>query len=522
MPPRAKKKQRRCARSRPVEVLVGAVADEDAPDWVNAVFGHPDVGPLVLAHIDDLEDAAHFSRACKLLHAKDTIVVEAARIYWDAMKRCNAHYSVTLHACVSGNLRLIKFVHEHIIPATKDCASAAASRGHIHVLAYLHSVGVAMDEEVSMSASSHSAKGLEMLKWLQAHDVPWDNTVLVGALNTNTTLEEEGNVVAILQYIFDREFAKTGVEFRLRSDSAGWRLKECVEDAARFGSIACIKVLQAHGGRSSLAACREAVEYGHLDTLKYLSTEVMDILGARSGCSILLSSIKNNRLGCFQYLYPLCAAYLDGEDGEMLIQTVLGYGRAAMLRYMTTQGVEYSHDNIQHLLHHDGNEEAILMMAREYGHRFTRNDLRQCLMLKQKKNYKAMHSKLRIPWPDDTLALCAASNYTDGFMYALEHGAKIEDDILLRCCMQGAGQEIEALVKYHNVKPDANCMYALAKIGESCIGIFLFAWMADKRWKTAMERQLLLAKPTTEAEKANHGPPYARFMMEVFNRRIQV
>jgi hypothetical protein len=525
MPPRAKKKQRCCARSRPAEVQVGLLADEDAPDWVNAVFGHPDVGPLVLAHIDDLKDVAHFRRVCKLMHAKDTIFANATRIFksHDPHSQTGHPHSVTRHACFHGDLRLVRFLHEHVTAATGGCAVTAALCGHMDVLVYLHSIGVAMDMEVSAAAGTHHTKGLEMLKWLQAHDVPWDETVLVAVLRGGGIYADEEGAVAILQYVFAREFAMTGgVEFRLRPDFASWRLTECVKDAARAGSIACIKVLTAHGGHSSLGACRAAVEHGHVDTLKYLSTEVMDILAARSGCSLLVEAIKGDQLECFKYLYPLCAAYMD-NNGMLLVEYAFTYGRSAILRYMIdTEGVAYTQENVKYLLLRDGNDKAIVMMAKEYGHRFTVQDLRESMMLKHVKNYKALHSKLRIPWTNDTLHFCAVNNYTEGFMYALEHGAKVDQPLLQRCCMLGGEYEVEALVKYHNLKPDADCMYALAKQGLSCLGIFLVAWMSNKKWKTAMERQLLLARPTTKAEKADHGPPYAKFLMDVFNRRIQV
>ena len=523
MPPRAKKKQRRCARSRPANVQVGAVLDEDAPDWVNAVFGHPDVAPLVLAHVDDLRDVACFRRACKLLYAKDTIFANAARVFrsYEAHGK-DGFCSVTRHACFHGDVRLVRFLHEHRIPATSACARLAAVHGHIHVLAYLHSIGVAMNEEVSMAASTNNAKGLETLKWLQAHDVPWNDGVLHSALCKHVTVEEEENVVAILQYVLNREFGKNNLASQLRIGRTEWALKQCVIDAARIGSIACIKVLEAHGGYSSLAACRAAVENGHLDTLKYLSTEVMDILAARSGCSLLVEAIKWDQLECFKYLYPLCAAYMD-NNSMLLIDYAFTYGRSAILRYMiTTKGVAYTVQNVKYMMSRDGNGDAIVMMAKEYGHRFTSQDLRESMMLKHMKNCKALHSKLRIPWTDDALHFCVVNNYTQGFLYALEHGAKVDQDLLHRCCMLGGEYEVEALVKYHNLRPDLDCMYAIAKQGLSCLGIWLVAWMADKKWKTAMERQLLLARPTTEAEKADHGPPYAKFLMDVFNRRIQV
>jgi len=525
MPPCAKKKQHRCARSRPAEVQVGAVADEDAPDWVNAVFGHPDVGPLVLAHVDDLKDVAHFRRACKLLHTKDTIFAEAARIFKSYEPSAKDGFcSVTRHACVSGNLRLIKFLHEHVTAATTVCARTAASRGHIHVLAYLHSIGVAMNEEVSMSASYNPAKGLETLKWLQAHNVPWNETVLVGPLLGGSVLGDDEHIVAILQYVFDREFEMTGVEFleRGRVDQSRWDLHERVKDAASLGSIACIKILEAHGGHSTLAACRLAIEHGHLDTFKYLATTVMDTLAARSGCSLLIVAIQKAQLDCFQYLYPLCAPHMDYHLDQLVMQSAFMYGKTGILRYLNAQGVQFSQENIKYLLNRDGNEEAILMMAREYDYHFTVADMKQCVLLQYKKNYKAMHTKLRIPWPDDTLQFCVANKDTEGFMYALEHGAMVEDFLLARCCCSGLGCEIEALVKYHNAKITLDCMYALAKGGYSCIGIFLVAWKADKRWKKAVENSLLHSRPTTKAEKTSHGAPYAKFMMEVFNRRIQV
>ena len=524
MPPRAKKKQRRCARSRPAEVQVGLLADEDAPDWVNAVFGHPDVGPLVLSHIDDLKDVAHFRRVCKLLHAKDTIFANAARIFksHDPHSQTGHPHSVTRHACFHGDLRLVRFLHEHLTAATSGCAVTAALCGHMDVLAYFHSIGVAMDAEVSAAAGTHHTKGLEMLKWLQAHDVPWDETVLVAVLHGGGIYADDEGAVAILQYVFAREFAMTGVEFRLRPDFASWNLNECVKDAARVGSIACIKVLQAHGGGVTLAACRAAVDHGHLDTLKYLSTEVMGLLTTRAGCSILVEAIKLDRPDCFKYLYPLCAAHMD-ESSMLLIEYAFVYGRPEILRYMlTTAGVAYTHKDVRYLLLRDGNEKAIVMMAKEYGHRFTMQDLKESVMMKHKKNSVALHSKLRIPWTDDILEFCVANKYTEGFMYALEHGAKVNQQLLHQCCMRGREYEIEALVKSRNLRPDVDCMYALAKQGLSSLGIVLVAWMADKKWKTAVERQLLLAKPTAKQEKADYGAPYAKFLMDVFNRRIQV
>lgn len=171
-----------------------------------------------------------------------------------------------------GNLRLLKWAHEHKSSWDIYICYSAAENGHLDCLKYAHEQGCPWDRFVCDRAAYHGQ--LECLKYAHEHGCPWDTLVYIEAI--------KGGHVDCVKYAHEQGCPWSGL---ISSIAAG------------YGQLECLKYAHEHGCGWNISAWNNAAEYGHLDCLKYLYEH---------GCSwddtVIDSALKGGYSDCIKYI----------------------------------------------------------------------------------------------------------------------------------------------------------------------------------------------------------------------------
>ena len=152
---------------------------------------------------------------------------------WDAWA-CRA-------AALRGHLECLKYLHENGCPWDAWTCRAAAEGGQLECLKYLHENGCPWDDDTCAQAARH----LECLKYARENGCPWGTITCMYAAG--------GGRLECLKYAHE--------------NGCPWDERSTV--AAACGNLECLKYLHENGCPRHVNVCTVAAACGHLECLKY-------------------------------------------------------------------------------------------------------------------------------------------------------------------------------------------------------------------------------------------------------------
>jgi hypothetical protein len=181
-------------------------------------------------------------------------------------------------AAERGDLEMVKYLEGHDCPWDGSVCDAAALAGHLEVLQWLHGRGCPWNVPVRITETCESAaKGghLEVLQWLLANGCPCDE-------GTCSAAAEEGHLEVLKwahangcpwdDYIILHAFAERGdLEMLQWAHAEGCELDvSTCSAAAAEGRFEVLQWLRANGCEWEARTCENAARGGHLEVLQWL------------------------------------------------------------------------------------------------------------------------------------------------------------------------------------------------------------------------------------------------------------
>ena len=437
MPPatRSAKKLRQSRQRDPSALKLG---------WLEAVFGCADLGPLVVEHLDRLEDIVSYARTCRALRRATSALLLNAQ----AIVTHNGEHNAIRIACAAGNLRAVEFLVRKRVPLDEECMDAAISGEHIHVLKRMHTVlGWPMSRRTAYHAAAMGK--LCVLKWLRSIGVAWDELAMRAAtvdghvdclryiLDTGHILKEEARILSEETSYVDRDPDRASA-----ASHYNWAL-EC---AAEGGQIECMQVLlDAHpGAYISCAAAERAATHGQLKALKWMWPRMPSESPHAAMCALTEDHVQ-----CLEFLYGVL------EDtpglGATLIDMAVVLCRPKCLGFMLEQGFEMTPERQKRLLVEQPNSECIRVCA-DHGLVWTPEQLTIVALQRNPEAVKMMRKKLRVPWEGDLMEKLAIVNPPrfEMFRLGLKLGAPVKPCMALTLCCCNKPRELDYFLREHN------------------------------------------------------------------------
>lgn len=286
-------------------------------------------------------------------------IIETGR--WDlilhAVSRSEKNTRVAKVAARWGNLRLLKYLHEHDFEWDERVCAAASTGGYIDCLQYAHTNGCPWDSMTVKAAAKHGQ--FICLAYAHENGLPWDTDVckyaaLGGHLQCLEYAHENGcpwdsestecaaqeGHIGCLAYALENSCP---VDESACNEACRNGHRECLQLLHQFGvswdkytplfaaerpDIACLQYLHEHGCPWDESTTTEAAEKGHSEPLRY---------ALEHGCPhegyVILWAAQSNSFECLRYLVEDQLLYMD-ED--VFIAVLLG-GCLTNLQFLLDQ-----------------------------------------------------------------------------------------------------------------------------------------------------------------------------------------
>lgn len=278
--------------------------------------------------------------------------------------RCSQEISAENCASV-GNLRLLKFLHEHkcnykVSWFSYNLCGAAAEHGHLDCLMFLCKCKYEGYNSYQTTAAAARGGHLDCLKFLCETNCRWNTP-------SSTARAAEYGHLDCLKY--------------LRERGCKWNRWACAR-AAENGHLECLKYAHENKCPWDEKTCMSAAQNGHLDCLKYAHEN-----GCEWGPRTCMSAAEKGQLNCLKYAHENGC----GWDQSVCAHAAAG-GHLNCLQYACEAGCTWDEETC---------EQAAL-----HGHLI-------CL--------KYAHEN-KCPWDELTPGAAARGGHLDCLKYARENG----------------------------------------------------------------------------------------------------
>jgi hypothetical protein len=196
----------------------------------------------VLAGLVDKRQCALTADACSAAAGKGHLDALA----WLHSRGSPWYGSTAWRAAEGGHLEVLRYAHEHGCPWGSATCYRAAEGGHLEMLRYAHEHGCPWD----ITTCSLAAQGghLEVLRYAHEHDCPWNSYTCNSAA--------QGGHLEVLRYAHEHGCA--------------WDSGTCYR-AAKEGHLEVLRYAHEHGCPLELESCSAmALRNGHAEVAEYL------------------------------------------------------------------------------------------------------------------------------------------------------------------------------------------------------------------------------------------------------------
>ena len=213
------------------------------------------------------------------------------------LKICPRLFSEILSAAAKGgHLDMIIWGMSRDILFNDFVSSAAAGNGHLELLEYFNDKGFAWKNMYVCSEAAHGGH-LDIIKWVLSNDCPWTGHIIVNAVVYKH--------YHIMEYILER------------SEN---NIKEKNHD---------------------IAICKCAVNYGHIDVLKWLHKKgAMKRLLQVDKDSLCDLAIISKHIHVLIWLHKI--SFLDRENAKYLYINAVCYGQSNIFLWLFEKGYSFS------------------------------------------------------------------------------------------------------------------------------------------------------------------------------------
>jgi hypothetical protein len=211
---------------------------------------------------------------------------------WDFQTCCRA--------AAGGHLEVLRYAHEHGCPWDISTCYEAAMGGHLEVLRYAHERGCPWDNYICSQAAMGGH--LEVLRYAHEHGCPWDISICYDAAL--------GGHLEVLRYAYER--------------GCPWDIYTCSE-AAMGGHLEVLQYAHEHGCPWDTSTCYEAAMGGHLEVLRYAHEHGCPWDSATCYCAA-----EGGHLEVLRYAHEHGCPF----DRESCCAAALQYGHAEVSAYL--------------------------------------------------------------------------------------------------------------------------------------------------------------------------------------------
>jgi hypothetical protein len=428
-----------------------AAIPRSACDWYGAVFTSKDLGPLVLASIEDLEDIVSYAKTCVMLHISTIDILGKVR---NLVRECdNDPEQLARFACIMGDMRLYEYCIRQGAEVGEGCAEAAIAGGHISILRRMHFVDANYKLGVQDMAWAAHRGQLHILKWLKELGIQWDEHAFVNAAVAGQT--------DCLKFILDKGFIfKAGETFAGSRDSfidldeVDWpiRCTDAVEFAAENGHIDCVQLIKetCPSAQLTVRAANKAAGNGHLHMLEWMWPK-MNAWAADIG----MYAIEGDHVACFQFVYEkLRDTFEVPIRWQLMFEAAALLGKPKCLRYMLGTSMFVITPDIRHqmLTRPAAEGQECLRACAEGGVTFAAEDLTKATCGTDLGIVTMLAQELKVPWETDALVKLVLSDHVSPAMFAhcLVLGAPTPENFVTTLCIRGKDELLERFIKARN------------------------------------------------------------------------
>lgn len=412
-------------------------------DWLGAVFHSKDLGPLVIAELDAIEDVVSYARACAALRgATKGLLNQARRLTTSSDAKRSASMS-----CLEGNARMLDFHRRRGVEIDERCADAAITGGHLEILQHLHDRTAYALGARDMDWAAHRGQ-LPALAWMHAVGVQWDERALMSAARAGHA-ECLKFILATGRILKEGAAGAHGSCIDLDPDAIGPKYTEALEEAAGKGHLDCVQLLrEAHGDVAlSLRAANKACGGGHLQLLEWMWPQMQERHANASACAL-----EGDHVECFRFVYEKMRDRFTHDDlGHAVFDAAVLLGRPKCLGFLLGQGFQLSAENRQTIATRPVNTECLRAVAANGG-AWTAADLTRVALSVDYDAVTVLAEELGVPWEPDLLEKLTIHGPDSErmFRHCLELGATAQDDLALTICMCGHAGMLEHYLATRN------------------------------------------------------------------------
>jgi len=429
-----------------------AAIPRSACDWYGAVFTSKDLGPLVLACIEDLEDIVSYGETCVAMHiATMHILGKVRNLVYESN---NDPAQLARFACIMGDMRLYEYCLRQGAEMGEECAQAAIAGGHISILRRMHFVDGTYKLGVDDMAWAAHRGQLHILKWMKELGIQWDENAFVNAAVAGKT--------DCLKFILDKGYIfKPGETFAGSRDSfidldeVYWpvRCTDAVEFAAEKGHLDCVQLIKkaCPSAQLTVHAANKAAGNGHLHVLEWMWPK-MNAWGSDIG----MYAVEGDHVACFQFVYEkLRDTFEDTTRWQRMFEAAALLGKPKCLRYMLGTSMFVVTPNVRHqmLMRPAGTASPECLRAcAESGVTFTAEDLTKAICGPDLDIVRMLVEEFKVPWEADALVKLVLSDHVwpDMFAHCLVLGAPVKDDFVVTLCIRGKDEMLKRFLKARN------------------------------------------------------------------------
>ena len=409
-------------------------------DWLGEVFASKDLGPLLLEHMEDLEDIVSYARTCRALHLGTNSTLFKVGVLSREVE--NDPQQLAPLACIGGDLRLYKFCVRRGAEINEGCAEAAIAGGHIHILRHMHFVDSNYKLGVDDMAWAAHRGQRPILEWLKGLGIQWDERALSAAASAGHT--------DCLKFILDKGYVfKVGATFAGSPESFCdldpnvWPLKctGALECAAEGGHLDCVKLLKEKcaSAELSIRAANKAAGNGHLHVLEWMWPQ-MNAWATNIG----MYAIEGDHVECFRFVYEKMVDRFEVSiPWNLMFEASALLGKPKCLRFMLGTGRFVVVDHTRHQMltrpATSGAGAECLRACAEHGVEFTTDDLTNAAFGGDFDTVAVLVNELKVPWEEQVLEklVIGEDGSPDMFVHCLALGAPASSDLVLTLCIRG-------------------------------------------------------------------------------------
>ena len=446
-----------------------AATPRSACDWLGEVFASKDLGPLVLQHVEDLEDIVSCARTCRALRFGTMHILFKLRLFASEVE--NDPQQLAPLACIDGNVRLYKFCIRRGAEINEGCAEAAIAGGHIHILRHMHFVDSNYKLGVADMAWAAHRGQRPILEWLKGLGIQWDERALSAAASAGHTdclelILDKGHILKM-----GETFAGSRESF-CDLDANVWPRKctGALECAAEGGHLDCVKLIKEKCALAGLSipAANKAAGNGHLHVLEWMWPQ-MNAWGANIG----IYAVEGDHVECFRFVYEkLRDAWEVHIPWDLMFQASILLGKPKCLRFMLGTGRFVVLDLMRHqmLTQADAGPDCLRACA-EHGVEFTAEELTTAALGVNFGTVTVLVNELKVPWEEKILEkLVLEDNGSPGMIaHCLELGAPAAADFVMTLCLRGELSVLKHfLAKRNPVFEDINMQACVKRDKPAC------------------------------------------------------